>query len=57
MDDRLLTIGEAALRLGVSVDTLRRWTEAGDVPVVRTLGGHRRYLTSEIEALTKDAAS
>jgi molybdopterin-binding protein len=34
-------IGQAAELLGVSVDTLRRWADAGRVKVVRTSGGRR----------------
>ena len=34
-------IGQAAELLGVSVDTMRRWADAGRVKVVRTPGGRR----------------
>ncbi len=34
-------IGQAAELLGVSVDTMRRWADAGRVKVVRTEGGRR----------------
>ena len=34
-------LGEAAAVLGVSVDTLRRWVDAGKVAGVRTAGGQR----------------
>jgi molybdopterin-binding protein len=34
-------IGQAAELLGVSVDTMRRWADAGKVKVVRTSGGRR----------------
>lgn len=34
-------IGEAAHLLGVSVDTLRRWIDAGQLQATRTAGGHR----------------
>ena len=39
-----VSVGEAALLLGVSISTLRRW-DASDVltPSYRTPGGHRRY--------------
>jgi molybdopterin-binding protein len=35
-------MGQAAELLGVSPDTVRRWTDAGRLPTVRTRGGHRR---------------
>lgn len=34
-------IGQAAELLGVSVDTMRRWADAGRVKLVRTAGGRR----------------
>ena len=34
-------IGEAAELLGVSVDTVRRWADAGRVRAARTAGGQR----------------
>jgi molybdopterin-binding protein len=34
-------IGQAATLLGVSVDTVRRWTDSGRLPSRRTEGGHR----------------
>jgi len=41
---RLVTIGEAADALGVSVQTLRRWEAEGRLkPDERTSGGQRRY--------------
>ena len=41
--DRLITIGEAAEILGVSVTTLRRWDKAGKLIPEKTASGHRRY--------------
>lgn len=40
---RLLTIGQAAEALGVSVQTLRRWEREGKIAPERTKGGQRRY--------------
>ncbi len=40
---RLLSIGEAASALGVSVTTLRRWEASGRLLPEHTAGGHRRY--------------
>jgi len=48
----LISIGEAALMLGVSVSTLRRWENEGRLfPVCRTKGNHRRYETLELQKL------
>jgi len=56
MDDRrdeetLLTPGEVAMRFRVDPKTVTRWANAGKLSVVRTLGGHRRYLRSEVDVL------
>lgn len=45
MPARLIPIGEAAHRLGVSVDTLRRWERAGRLHSVR--GSNQRRLLAE----------
>jgi excisionase family DNA binding protein len=46
--DRLLTPSEVAALFGVDPKTVTRWAKAGKLPARRTLGGHRRYLESEI---------
>jgi excisionase family DNA binding protein len=38
-----LPISDAAKALGVSTSTLRAWAADGQVPHVRTAGGHRRF--------------
>src|SRR5687768_15828177 len=38
-----LSLNEAAKVLGVHPSTLRRWSDEGHVPSVRTEGGHRRF--------------
>lgn len=48
--DRLLTIVETCQMLGVHDDTVRRWGDAGTLPMVRTPGGHRRYPLSGVQA-------
>ncbi|ROS30506.1 BldC family transcriptional regulator [Cellulomonas sp. PhB150] len=50
-DDELLTPREVAHLFGVDPKTVTRWARAGRLTTVRTLGGHRRYLHSEIDAL------
>ena len=46
---RWLTLGEAARLLGVHPTTLRRWSDQGEVPYLRTPGGHRRFLREDLE--------
>lgn len=47
-----LTPAEAAERLGVSVSTINRWSDAGHLRTYRTPGGHRRYRVEELSRLT-----
>ena len=50
----LLTISQAAERLGVSVVTLRRWDSAGKFRANRhPINGYRIYLPVEVERLRK----
>jgi excisionase family DNA binding protein len=42
-DDRLLTRAEVAEIFQVAPSTITRWAEAGKLPSIKTLGGHRRY--------------
>ena len=48
---RWLSINDACRYLGVDQSTLRRWSDAGKVPVFRTPGGHRRYAEEDLRAL------
>lgn len=47
----LVPIGQAALLLGVSVDTIRRWEADGKITGHRTLGGQRRFSRAEIDRI------
>lgn len=47
----LLTPAEVAAMFRVDPKTVTRWAKAGKLSSVRTLGGHRRYLASEVRAL------
>ena len=47
-------IGQAAELLGVSVDTVRRWADAGDLPSTRTTGGQRMVDGAALAALAVD---
>ncbi|MCH8122831.1 MAG: helix-turn-helix domain-containing protein [Bacteroidetes bacterium] len=49
--ERLLALKEAAERLDVHPATLRRWADKGEIEVVLTPGGHRRFPVSEIARL------
>jgi excisionase family DNA binding protein len=46
-----VSVGEASRLLGVDPDTLRRWSDAGQVEVFTTPGGHRRFLRSSLESM------
>ncbi len=48
-----LRIHEAALRLGVSVDTLREWDRSGRLRAQRTPGGQRFYLADDVDAFRR----
>lgn len=50
-DEKLLTPSEVAKRFRVDPKTVTRWAKAGKLSSIRTLGGHRRFKASEIEAL------
>jgi excisionase family DNA binding protein len=46
-----LGLGEAARLLGITPNTLRRWSDSGHVTSFTTPGGHRRFARAAIEAL------
>ena len=50
--ERYLTTGQAAAILHVSPKTVSAWAKQGRLPILRTLGGHRRFpegLVRELE--------
>ena len=47
----LLTVRQAAGRLGVSYSTLKQWIFKGSVRTTRTEGGHHRVAEVEVERL------
>ena len=53
----MLRINEAAVRLGVTPTTLRRWEAEGRIHPVRTAGGERRYEEAEVERLSGRSAN
>jgi molybdopterin-binding protein len=46
-----VSAAEAARRLGISLDTLRRWDRDGKIQVTRDAANRRRVPTSELERL------
>jgi excisionase family DNA binding protein len=49
--EALLAPAEVAQLFGVGPKTVTRWARTGKLNAVRTLGGHRRYRATEIQAL------
>jgi len=49
----LLTPAEVAALFRVDPKTVTRWAKAGTLTSIRTLGGHLRYLESEVRELLK----
>jgi excisionase family DNA binding protein len=51
-NDRQLvfTSSQAARYLGVSLATVRRWTDAGHVSCYRTPGGQRRFSREQLDS-------
>ncbi len=45
-----LSISEAARHLGVSISTVRRWSDSGHLRGYRTPGGQRRFTVEQLEA-------
>lgn len=55
MEEKLLTIAEAAEILGVSIDTLRRWDKSGKLVAIRKEGGvHRYYRQQDLDLFASD---
>jgi excisionase family DNA binding protein len=45
----VFTSSQAALYLGVSLATIRRWTDAGHIACYRTPGGQRRFSRAQLD--------
>lgn len=55
MEERLLTIGQAAEYLAVSLNTLRRWDDSGKLIAIKKDGGtHRYYREKDLEIFASD---
>lgn len=58
MEEKLLTIAQAAEILGVSQDTLRRWDKNGKLVAIRKEGGvHRYYREKDLDVFSSDLMS
>ena len=55
--ERLLTPAEVAAMFRVDPKTVTRWARDGRLTAIRTLGGHRRYLETQVLALLRTAYS
>jgi excisionase family DNA binding protein len=44
-----LTASQAARHLGVSISTVRRWSDAGHLQGYRTPGGQRRFSMAQLD--------
>ncbi|OII61150.1 hypothetical protein BJP40_06385 [Streptomyces sp. CC53] len=50
-EDKFMRPAEAARLFGVDTRTIMRWSAAGKLRSVQTLGGHRRYFREEVMRL------
>ena len=55
--DKWLPLSAAAKELGVHITTLRRWADSGDIPVMLTPGGHRRFAASDIAKFSQQRSN
>lgn len=53
----LLTSTEAAMLLGVSPSSIKRWAEEGLVPCIKTAGNHRRFERGVLERFRNSGAA
>lgn len=54
-NDAVLTPAELAHVFKVDPKTITRWSSAGKLESIRTLGGHRRYLKLDVVRAMKEA--
>ena len=52
-----LSSSEAARHLGVSLSTVRRWSDAGYLRGYRTPGGQRRFTIEQLDAFLESLSS
>jgi len=53
MRDRFYSTAELARVCGVSISTIKRWTDAGLLRCVRTPGGHRKFRVQDVAEATR----
>jgi len=53
MRDRFYSTTELARVCGVSISTIKRWTDAGLLRCVRTPGGHRKFRVQDVAEATR----
>ena len=56
MNDALLTTRDVAALMGVGATSVKRWADAGVLRCVKTAGGHRRFLRSEVDRFIQSQA-
>lgn len=54
-DERLLTPAEVQALLGLKPKALIRRADIAQLPVIRTLGGHRRYAETPVMRMARRA--
>lgn len=57
MNERLATAREVADLLGVSPETVLRWTRRGELPAIRLPGGAVRYRPDELDSWLEQRAT
>lgn len=55
--EHLMTPGEVAALFRVDPKTVTRWAKSGKLASIRTLGGHRRYRSSEVKSLLEKSGA
>lgn len=57
MTTRLLTVREVAQLLGVSTETILRWTRAGKLPAIRLSSNALRFREEDLDAWMDERAT
>jgi len=57
VSDRLLTARQVADMLGVSAETVLRWTRRGELPAIRLPGGAIRFRESALDGWLAERAT